>query len=609
MHLKNFLNCRFSLVHPHRITHRITGLSEGKIIGRKGEKMNVQRYRKIARVTLGRSPADLVLKNGRILNVFSGEILPASIAIKDGLIAGTGEGFFGKEERDLKGRFVVPGFIDAHLHLESTMVSPNELVSTAARFGTTCFIVDPHEAANVSGADGINYILNQTSHSPANVYVMLPSCVPATKLDDNGAEFSAEEMRQYVHHPRVLGLGEVMDNPSVISGDKAMFAKLCLFEKMMIDGHAPFLPERELSAYALAGIRSDHEATSFDYAREEIRRGIHVHIREGSAAHNLRAIVEGILESGCNTENFSFCTDDKHIEDILREGHISYNIRLAISLGLDPVKAYQMASINTARLYGLRQLGAIAPGYQADLVVLDSLEEVSVSSVYFKGELLRSDAELRIRSCPVSLRHSVHLDPVSPKSFLLPIRLDETPVITLNPGEITTTEESAALEKCRNFQPELCPGYLKIASVERHKNSGKIGCAVAKGYGLRGGAVASSVSHDSHNILVIGDSDEAMAMAVNELIRVQGGYTLVYNGAVYDTLPLPIMGLMSDEGYEEVDRHLQHMKKKAHEMGVPEGVDPFITLSFLSLPVIPELRITPRGLCQVGENGPKLLKL
>ena len=565
--------------------------------------MRYEQYRKLSKVTLGRAKADLVFKNCRLVDVFTGEIVQSSIAVKDGLIIGVSKSYHGKKEIDCKGKYIAPGFIDAHLHLESCMVSPNETVTTAARCGTTTFIVDPHEAANVSGADGIDYILDQTAKSPANVFVMMPSCVPATAIDDNGCLFAANDMYPYVGNPRILGLGEVMDDPAVIHSDPRMFAKMALFEHRIIDGHAPYLPNKELSAYKMAGVDTDHEATTFEYALEEVRRGIHVHIREGSAAHNVDAIVKGIVKHGIDTEHFSFCTDDKHIEDILREGHISYNIRRAVELGIPPVTAIKMATINTAKLYGLKHLGAIAPGYQADLVIMDDLKKVHVTDVYFKGKRVGQRGQIRIRKCPAFLKKTVHLDRVKPGDFALPVRGAKTHVISLDRKQITTTDLEVPFRKTDNFVP--ADGYLKVAAVERHKNSGKIGVAVATGYGLRGGAIASSVSHDSHNIIVIGDNDRDMAMAVNELIRVQGGFTLVADGTVYDTLPLPVMGLMSDAGFESVNRHLQKMKKKAAQMGVDESVDPFITLSFMALPVIPALRITPRGLYKLDDSGLK----
>ena len=541
--------------------------------------MKYETYKKLAGATLGKVKADLVFKNCKVVDVFTGEIVESAIAVKDGIILGVSKSYRGKKEIDLKGAYIAPGFIDAHLHLESTMVAPAELVATAAASGTTTFIVDPHEACNVSGADGINYILNQTEKSPANVFVMLPSCVPATNIDDNGC---------------------------IINGDPRMFAKFALFDHLVIDGHAPFLPNRMLSAYKMAGVDTDHEASSFEYALEEVRRGIHVHIREGSAAHNVDDIVSGIVRTGIDTEHFSFCTDDKHIEDILRDGHIVYNIRRSVELGLDPFKAIKMATINSAKCYGLKHLGAISPGYQADLVIFDNMKDFNILDVYFKGKRIDRDAEIKVRKCPSALKHTVNIGKVSPEDFALPIRSSVTHVIGMEPKQIVTNDITEHFPKTDNFVPH--DGYLKIAAVERHKNSGKIGVAVTKGYGIRGGAIASSVSHDSHNIIVIGDNDEDIAIAVNEIARVQGGYTVVENGKVFETLPLPIMGLMTDVHFKEVNEKLKVMKDKAYEMGVSDHFDPFITLSFMALTVIPELRVTPRGLYRISHSGAGFIK-
>lgn len=556
--------------------------------------MNYKQYQNISKVALHQQKADLVLKNANVINVFTNEINHFDVTVQNGFIAAVGNSYEGREEIDLKGNFLLPGFIDAHLHLESTMVTPNELVSVAAAHGTTTFIVDPHEAANVCGSDGIDYILQQTEHSPANVYLMLPSCVPATNMDDNGCVFTAEKMTPYLSNPRVLGLGEVMDNSGVICGNKDLHKKLDMFRDKILDGHAPFLPDTELAAYAAAGICTDHEASSYEYALHEIRNGLHVHIREGSAAHNLDDIIQGILKDHLPLDNFSFCTDDKHIEDILKQGHINYNVKRAVELGMHPVSAVKIATINTARCYGLRHLGAIAPGYQADFVITDSLETFHILDVYHKGIRVPSEQPPFIKNCPVQLKKTVHLAPLNTDHFRLPITKDDVPVIRLHAQQITTEKEMIHIPETDNFLPT---GTLnKIAAVERHKNTGLTGIGICKGYEIHGGAVASSVSHDSHNIIVVGDNDNDMVLAVNELIRTQGGYSLVCDGKVYDSLPLPIMGLISDSGFENVNQKLNHMIQKAHSMGVPEHIDPFITLSFLALPVIPALRITPRGL-------------
>ncbi len=555
--------------------------------------MEYSLYHKLSQIALHERKAELVLRNAMIADVFTDEIRRADIAVADGYIAAVGGSYEGTEEIDLNGKYVLPGFMDAHLHLESTMVTPNELITAAALCGTTTFIVDPHEAANVSGTEGIDYILDQTEHSPANVFVMMPSCVPATEYDDNGCLLTAEKMAPYLSSPRILGLGEVMNAPGVIHGDRQLHKKLELFSGRILDGHAPYLPDDELTAYALAGIRTDHEASDFDYALEEIRRGIHVHIREGSAAHNLETLINGILAHDLPCENFSFCTDDKHIEDILRQGHINYNVRRAVELGLSPMAAIKMATINTARCYGLKELGAVAPGYQADLIVTDDLSSFRILSVYHKGRLIDPSVRPETAACPDSLKNTVHVRPLSSDAFRLPITEEEVPVIRLDASQITTSKITCHLPKTDNYLPQ--DGFNKIAAVERHKATGKTGVGICTGYNIRNGAIASSVSHDSHNIIVIGDNDADMLLAVSEIIRVQGGYTLVSRGKVLGTLPLPVMGLMSDAGFETVNRTLGQMIAEAHRLGIPDEVEPFITLSFLALPVIPEIRITPRG--------------
>ena len=555
--------------------------------------MEYSLYHKLSKIALHERKAELVLRNAMIADVFTDEIRRADIAVADGYIAAVGGSYEGTEEIDLNGKYVLPGFMDAHLHLESTMVTPNELITAAALCGTTTFIVDPHEAANVSGTEGIDYILDQTEHSPANVFVMMPSCVPATEYDDNGCLLTAEKMAPYLSSPRILGLGEVMNAPGVIHGDRQLHKKLELFSGRILDGHAPYLPDDELTAYALAGIRTDHEASDFDYALEEIRRGIHVHIREGSAAHNLETLINGILAHDLPCENFSFCTDDKHIEDILRQGHINYNLRRAVELGLSPMAAIKMATINTARCYGLKELGAVAPGYQADLIVTDDLSSFRILSVYHKGRLIDPSVRPETAACPDSLKNTVHVRPLSSDAFRLSITKEEVPVIRLNASQITTSKIACHLPKTDNYLPQ--DGFNKIAAVERHKATGKTGVGICTGYNIRNGAIASSVSHDSHNIIVIGDNDADMLLAVSEIIRVQGGYTLVSRGKVLGTLPLPVMGLMSDAGFETVNRTLGQMIAEAHRLGIPDEVEPFITLSFLALPVIPEIRITPRG--------------
>ena len=559
--------------------------------------MKLQKYQKCSEVTRGLEKAELVLKNARIVNVFTREILNGDIAIENGLISGIGS-YEGKREIDLEGRYVCPGLIDSHLHLESTLVTPAELVTVAARHGTTTFIVDPHESANVSGLKGIDYILDQTEDVEANVFVMMPSCVPATAIDDNGCTITAQDMVPYLNNRRILGLGEVMDYISVVTADEAMHSKLDLFRERVRDGHAPFLAESDLQAYVMAGITTDHECSDFDYAMRERRCGMTVHIREGSAARNLKAIVSGIVRKQMNGEGFCFCTDDKHIEDIEKEGHIDHNVRKAIKLGMNPIDAICMATINSAKCYGLRRLGAVATGYQADLLVLDDLENMTIHDVYYNGQRIDQDSEIRVRECPAELKNTVHVGNFAVDDLTLESPDGSFHVIGMQEGEITTVRKRVQLLAGPGvFHADA--DYQKIAVIERHKATGKTGVGIVSGFGIRGGAIASSVSHDSHNIIVIGDNDQDMALAVQELIRTQGGYTLIADHQVFDTLELPVMGLMSDAGFRYSHIKLKRMIEKAHEMGVPDGIAPFITLSFMALPVIPEIRITPRGIYDV----------
>ncbi len=552
-------------------------------------------YPELADYTKKKKKAEMVFKNARVLNVFTEEILQGDVACQDGVIVGIGA-YDGVDEVDCGGKILVPGFLDGHLHMESTLVTPSELVKNTVRFGTTTYIIDPHEAANVAGAAGIDYLIQDTENVPANVFVMMPSCVPATFFEDNGASFSAQDMEAYREHPRVLGLGEVMDFPSVEAGEPSMMEKLALFQDQVIDGHAPNLTKQQLQLYVLAGVRTDHESSTFADALQKARNGMQVLIREGSAARNLDDIVRGVVDHGMNTDSFSFCTDDKHIEDIRREGHISHHIRRAIALGIPPIKAIQMATINTARTYGLRHLGAIRVGGQADLVLLDDLETVSIADVYYRGKNVRE-----MEPHPVvpseNLLQTVHIKPVGLEQLALPVD-GESDVIGVIPGQLITQHKRAVLPQAGGF---FTPNgeYNKIAVVERHHATGKMAVGAIAGFGITGGAIASSVSHDSHNLIVVGDNDRDMILAIQELERTSGGYTIAAGGQIRHTLPLPILGLISDWPHEQVDKRVKEMTALAYQMGVNPGISPFITLSFMALPVIPELRLTARGMFDV----------
>ncbi|MBR5280221.1 MAG: adenine deaminase [Clostridia bacterium] len=558
------------------------------------------RYSKeLAQMALGNQKAPLVLKNANLVQVFTNEIIQADIAIADGYIVGVGT-YHGEQEVDLSGRYVCPGFIDAHLHLESTLVNPAELIETASLRGTTTFIVDPHEAANVSGTEGIDYILNETEESQANVYVMMPSCVPAGPFEDNGCTLTAEDMKSYVGNPRILGLGEVMDCGGVLNGDSALLDKLTLFRDKSIDGHAGYLNEEATNAYSLAGIGSDHECCTFEAALREMRAGFQILVREGSAAKNLDPIIRGVVANRLPYHQLAFCTDDKHIADIRIDGHINYNVRRAIALGVPPIEAIKIGSLYPAKHYGLRHLGAIAPGFQADILVLSDLEQVTVERVYHKGVPVVEYLE-RHRPVPENLLNTVHIKLDGIEALRLPMCHSKARVIELIPGEILTKECMADVKVEEGFFQSDAT-YQKIVVLERHRATGKIGIGIVKGFSIQGGAIASTVGHDSHNLIAVGDEDEEIYRAIRALEACGGGYTVVVKGQEPVVIPLEIMGLMSNECDEVVQPKLSEMIEIARSLGVPEGIAPFINLSFLSLPVIPEVRITPRGLYHVTEG-------
>lgn len=555
--------------------------------------------KKMADIALGREKAPFVLKNARVVQVFTNEIIEADIAVADGVIVGVGE-YDGVDEVDIKGRFVCPGFIDSHLHLESTLVNPGELILQAGLKGTTTFIVDPHEAANVSGKAGIDYILNETEEVQANVYVMVPSCVPGTPFEDNGCVLKASDMEAYKAIPRVLGLGEVMDCDAVLACDEEMLEKLKLFRDKNIDGHAGYLNEKETACYVLAGIHTDHECCTFEDALREMRAGVQILVREGTAAKNLESIIKGVVAHQLPCHQLSFCTDDKHIEDIQRDGHISYNVKKAISLGLNPIEAIKIATLYTANRYGLKNLGAIAPGYQADMLVLSDLEQVKLEQVYHKGERV-VEKELQKHEIPENLLKTVNIKLDSMDELKLPLTGNMARIMELVAGEILTKELTA--EVCVQdgyFMPNEV--YQKIAVFERHHATGKKGIGIIKGFSIKGGAIASTVGHDSHNLIVVGDNDADMYRAIMALRECGGGYAVVQTDKVASVLPLEVMGLISSQSHMEVQKQLKMMLTQARNMGVPEGVDPFITLSFLALPVIPQVRLTARGLYSV-EKG------
>ncbi len=555
--------------------------------------------KRTAEIALGRQRAPLVMKNAKIVQVFTNEIVEGDIAIVDGSIVGVGQ-YNGIREINLEGKYVCPGFIDAHLHLESTLVRPKELILQAGLCGTTTFLIDPHEAANVSGKAGIDFILRETEEVAANVFVMLPSCVPAGPFEDNGATLSAADLAGYLEHPRVLGLGEVMDYGAVLSCDAEMLAKLALFREKNIDGHAGFLSEKETNCYVLAGIVTDHECCTFVDALREMRAGMQILIREGTAAKNLESIMQGIIANNLPCHQLAFCTDDKHIEEIQRQGHISFHVQKAIQMGLSPIEAIKIASFYPARRYGLTQLGAIAPGYQADFLVLSDLERVTIEAVYHKGIRIEKK-EGMTQEIPKELLDTVHIKIGGIEELRLPLVGKRARVIEVVPGEILTKRRIAEVcvrDGCFVADAE----YQKIVVLERHHATGKKGIGILKGFSIHGGAIASTVGHDAHNLIAVGDNDTDIYRAILALADCGGGYAVAESGEETQVLPLEIMGLISRDSHERVQERLTRMLVQARRMGIPEAIDPFITLSFFALPVIPEARMTARGLYDVVDG-------
>lgn len=562
---------------------------------------------RIRAVALGNDPADLLLQNGRVVDVLTETIYEADVAIADGKIAGVGpRGSYSKAKQvlDVQGAYLAPGLINGHCHVESSMAAPESYVREELRWGTTTLITDPHEIANVAGAEGIRYMLKAGGQMPINYYVELPSCVPATPFEHAGCVMDAAAMAELMHDEGVLGMGEMMNVPGVLYNDAEVHKKLDLFhsEKRVVDGHAPAVTGKELQAYAASGIDTDHEVMSWAEALEKLRAGLGVLVRQGSAARNLESIIKGVLASGIDVQNLAFCTDDKHLADMRKEGTIRYCVKLAVALGMNPVRALRIASINAAKLFGLRHVGAIATGYDADIVVFNNLEELEPLHVFWHGRDAWADAAGIAPVEPAaSLKGSVRPAAFSEETFAVNHfeAGKEYPVIRMVPGDVYTERESIMGEQ---VAAELAAGDLYlIAVLERHHGTGHVGLGLLRGYGLQRGAAATTVAHDSHNLIVIGTSPRDMLVAANELVRVQGGYTLVNEGQVVGTVPLNICGLMSSEAPEKLIVDLEKIAEQAHAQGVPANIDPFISLSFMALPVIPRLKITDMGMFDVDK--------
>lgn len=559
--------------------------------------MEIQEKKRLISCAAGETEPDFVLKNAQIADVFTETLFCGDIAVLDGRIAGVGS-YSASREIDCSGKTVVPGFIDAHMHLESTMTSPSILAPVLLHRGTTAVIADPHEIANVCGLEGVRWLMCDSEKTPLDVFFAMPSCVPLGENDHNGAVFGPEDMKKLRSSKWVSGLGEVMNPTAVAAGNEDLLEKIELMQEKTVDGHAPGVSGKMLQAYRAAGVQTDHECSAWEEALERLRAGFIVQIREGSAAKNLRSIISGALRAGVPFDRFVFCTDDVHLDDAAENGHIDRNIRLAAELGVKPVTAVKMATLNAARAYGLRDRGAVAPGYLADLVVLENLKTFAVCEVYKDGislsEISWNPSRTRAGS---KLTQSVNLPDLPDDCFSL-IATHSFPVIGIVPGQLTTEKLMLPLpEKNGLFVPS--GDILKIAVVQRHDGSGRVGVGAVKGFGLKNGAAASTVGHDAHNLIVVGDNDEDMLAAVRELKSCGGGYTLVQRGKVLKTVRLEIAGLFTDDRNIDLPKELKEMSSLAHRMGVPENIDVFQNLSFLSLPVIPALRITDSGVYDV----------
>ena len=554
----------------------------------------VRKKQRMVRVAMGQEKADLVLKTATYVNVFSNELCQGDIAVVGGLVVGMGD-YSGVEEVDVTGKVVTPGFIDAHIHLESSLVSPASFARAVVPHGTTTVITDPHEIANVCGVGGIDYMIAATDGLPLDVHFMLPSCVPAMAFEENGEKLSWRDINAYFDHPRVLGLAEMMNYPGVVHGDRTTIEKIVVSQAhhKKIDGHAPGLSGHALDAYISAGVYSDHECDTFDNALEKLRKGQFIMIREGTAAQNLEALMPLLTEQYAHRCMFS--TDDKHPWDLLNKGHIDYIVRKAIQLGADPILTIKVASHYAARYFLLNNKGAIAPGYLADFAVLDNLHDVNVEMVFKRGKLVYAGGDVALTEPDIdpdilgAVTDTFHLPELTEER----LRLGRAPLIGMIPGQIVT-ENLGWAEGI-----DIANDVLKMTVCERHRGTGHVASCYVRGYGLRSGAIAASIAHDSHNIIACGASDGDIVLAVNRLREMRGGLVIVDGGQVVGELPLPVAGLFTDSPLGEVNDRLEHCKREACKRGVKEGIDPFMTLSFTSLPVIPSLRLTTLGVFDV----------
>ncbi|MBT2697408.1 adenine deaminase [Bacillus sp. ISL-40] len=570
--------------------------------------MEANQLKRRISVASKREPADTVIKNGKIIDVFNGEIIEGDLAIVDGYFAGIGD-YEGNRVIDANSRYISPAFIDGHVHIESSMVTPNEFAKVLLPHGVTTIIADPHEIANVLGAEGIQYMLDSSENLPFDFFFMLPSCVPATEFENSGATLNAKDLQPFYQQPRVLGLAEVMNFPAVLKAEDDMLEKILTAKQSgkKIDGHAAGLSANDLNVYLAAGIRTDHESTTAIEAKERLRRGMYLMIREGTVAKDLQQLIPIVNER--NARRCLFVTDDKHLDDLIHDGSIDHNVRLAIASGISSITAIQMATINAAECFGLEAKGAIAPGYKADFFLFDDLENITITTVYKDGIAVVENGRLIIESQDHSLvetdrlKNTVRFHELTENHFQIPLKTNKANIIEIIPNSLVTRHiiEKVNASDSGIFQPSIIKDQLKLAVIERHHMKNEIGLGIVKGLGLKSGAIATTIAHDSHNLIIAGTTDLDMVVASKAIKDIQGGLVVVNQGEVIASLRLSIAGLMSDRPYQEVYSSLNEINLALKKLGAHDHFNPFLTISFLSLPVIPELKLTDKGLFQISK--------
>ncbi|CAM2778680.1 adenine deaminase [Dellaglioa algida] len=568
--------------------------------------MKKERLKKLIDVAAGRLPADLVLTNGKIIDVYNARLMDGDVAIVDGVIAGIGGHYNGKTVVDIHGQFISPGFIDPHIHVESAYVSPEEFGRLMTPHGTTTVMADPHEIVNVAGLTGLDYMINAAKETALDIQYMLPSCVPATKMENSGAVISAGDMIEPLTSGETKGLAEFMDFPGVINTESDILDKLLVATNLnkRIDGHSPQVYGKDLNAYIAAGIQNDHECSTLEELQDRLSRGMYVFLREGSVTHNLRTLLKGVTPN--NSRRTVLCGDDVQAKTIIEKGHLDNSLKICVEEGVDPLVAIQMATLNTAECCELKDRGAVAPGLRADLAIISDLTEMTVSSVYIAGEKVAEAGSylLETKSYPIdSVQSSVHLANFSQDKLVLPLTSNRVHAIEVIPNEAITLDREIDVNRdaAGNFVYDSSIPVAKISVIERHHETGNVFTGVLKDYGIKEGAIAISIAHDSHNLITAGTNDQDMALAVTALKDIQGGMVLTKNKQVLMSIPLPIGGLMSDQSGEWVTAQLEKFNEVAYkELGINHNVDPVMTLSFMSLAVIPELKITDMGLVNVS---------